>query len=64
MEEASSGDYMVNIVAHLEDLFGRAIRCAYPSLAEPPILVTPSSQKTGADYQCNSAMSVCKVRLN
>ena len=62
MEEAKSGDYMINIVASIEDSFDKAIRAAYPSLPDPPILVTPA--KIHGDYQCNSAMAVAKVTPN
>uniref|UniRef100_A0ACB8EJM1 Uncharacterized protein n=1 Tax=Sphaerodactylus townsendi TaxID=933632 RepID=A0ACB8EJM1_9SAUR len=54
---------MININSHLQDIFGMAIKTAYPELENPPLLVTPSQQPKFGDYQCNSAMSITQILL-
>ena len=51
---------MVNIQSVIEGVFKDAICVVFPGLTEPPVLVTPSKQF--ADYQCNSAMALSKVK--
>ncbi|XP_071086878.1 arginine--tRNA ligase, cytoplasmic-like [Haliotis cracherodii] len=58
-EKARSPDHMVSLFGVLEEIFGVAIRDAYPGLENPPILLS-ASQKF-ADYQCNSAMGIAKI---
>ncbi|XP_004611509.2 arginine--tRNA ligase, cytoplasmic [Sorex araneus] len=52
---------MININRRLQEIFGCAIRSAYPDLENPPLLVTPSQQPKFGDYQCNSAMSISQM---
>nr|XP_056718380.1 arginine--tRNA ligase, cytoplasmic [Euleptes europaea] len=54
---------MININNRLQDIFGMAIKSAYPELENPPLLVTPSQQPKFGDYQCNSAMSITQILL-
>ncbi|XP_015262793.1 PREDICTED: arginine--tRNA ligase, cytoplasmic [Gekko japonicus] len=54
---------MININNRLQDIFGMAIKSAYPELENPPLLVTPSQQPRFGDYQCNSAMSITQILL-
>ncbi|KAF4015328.1 hypothetical protein G4228_006543 [Cervus hanglu yarkandensis] len=52
---------MININSCLEEVFGCAIKAAYPVLENPPLIVTPSQQPKFGDYQCNSAMGICQM---
>lgn len=52
---------MININRRLQEVFGCAIKAAYPDLENPPLLVTPSQQPKFGDYQCNSAMGISQV---
>uniref|UniRef100_A0A8C9DDE2 Arginyl-tRNA synthetase 1 n=1 Tax=Prolemur simus TaxID=1328070 RepID=A0A8C9DDE2_PROSS len=54
---------MININSRLQEVFGCAIKAAYPDLENPPLLVTPSQQPKFGDYQCNSAMGISQVLL-
>ncbi|CAG2164893.1 unnamed protein product [Oppiella nova] len=48
---------MTSILHSVKQLFGTAIREAYPMLTNAPLLVTKSDH---ADYQCNSALPLSK----
>ncbi|XP_025722856.1 arginine--tRNA ligase, cytoplasmic [Callorhinus ursinus] len=52
---------MININSQLQDVFGCAIKAAYPDLENPPLVVTPSQQPKFGDYQCNSAMGISQI---
>jgi hypothetical protein len=52
---------MININSRLQEVFGHAIKAAYPDLESPPLVVTPSQQPRFGDYQCNSAMGISQV---
>nr|XP_011738467.1 arginine--tRNA ligase, cytoplasmic [Macaca nemestrina] len=52
---------MININSRLQEVFGHAIKAAYPDLENPPLLVTPSQQPKFGDYQCNSAMGISQM---
>lgn len=52
---------MLNINQRLQDVFGDAIRAAYPELDRPPLSVTPNQQAKFGDYQCNSAMAMAQM---
>lgn len=52
---------MININRRLQEVFGCAIKAAYPDLENPPLVVTPSQQPKFGDYQCNSAMGISQV---
>uniref|UniRef100_A0A8D1ZBX5 Arginyl tRNA synthetase N-terminal domain-containing protein n=1 Tax=Sus scrofa TaxID=9823 RepID=A0A8D1ZBX5_PIG len=52
---------MINIISGLQEVFGCAIKAAYPDLENPPLIVTPSQQPKFGDYQCNSAMGISQV---
>uniref|UniRef100_U6CMR9 Arginine--tRNA ligase, cytoplasmic n=1 Tax=Neovison vison TaxID=452646 RepID=U6CMR9_NEOVI len=52
---------MININSRLQEVFGCAIKAAYPDLENPPLIVTPSQQPKFGDYQCNSAMGISQI---
>uniref|UniRef100_A0A8C5ZCG6 Arginine--tRNA ligase, cytoplasmic n=1 Tax=Marmota marmota marmota TaxID=9994 RepID=A0A8C5ZCG6_MARMA len=52
---------MININRRLQEVFGCAIKAAYPDLENPPLIVTPSQQPKFGDYQCNSAMGISQM---
>ena len=54
---------MINIISGLQEVFGCAIKAAYPDLENPPLIVTPSQQPKFGDYQCNSAMGISQVNV-
>ena len=58
-EQSKERTGSLSIQRMLEDVFRLAITSAFPQLANPPVLVTPSAKM--ADYQCNSAMSLAQV---
>ncbi|XP_072040366.1 arginine--tRNA ligase, cytoplasmic-like [Amphiura filiformis] len=59
-EKGQSDDCMPDINEVLKDVFGDAIRAAFPDLADPVIAVTTSQQQRFGDYQCNSAMGLAQ----
>ncbi|XP_052795865.1 arginine--tRNA ligase, cytoplasmic-like [Mya arenaria] len=56
-EQARTPDYMVSINQIVTDMFTLAIGQAYPDLDDIPVLIQKGKF---ADYQCNSAMSICQ----
>lgn len=52
---------MININRRLQEIFGCAIKAAFPDLESPPLIVTPSQQPKFGDYQCNSAMGISQM---
>uniref|UniRef100_A0A2K6D147 Arginyl tRNA synthetase N-terminal domain-containing protein n=1 Tax=Macaca nemestrina TaxID=9545 RepID=A0A2K6D147_MACNE len=40
---------MININSRLQEVFGHAIKAAYPDLENPPLLVTPNAQNQGTE---------------
>ncbi|XP_055798211.1 arginine--tRNA ligase, cytoplasmic-like isoform X2 [Salvelinus fontinalis] len=54
---------MMNINQRLQEIFGEAIREAWPDLENPPLAVTPNQQAKFGDYQCNSAMAMAQVMM-
>ncbi|OCT87804.1 arginine--tRNA ligase, cytoplasmic [Xenopus laevis] len=60
-EKKKSSKSMININAQLQEVFGTAIRAAYPELQNAPLAVTPSQQPKFGDYQCNSAMGITQM---
>lgn len=48
-----------NVLGHLENLFTSAIKAAYPSVTN---VVAQLQVSKHADYQCNDAMALAKVR--
>lgn len=50
----------LSIRDHLCSIFHKAISAAYPDIADPPVVVTTSSNPKFGDYQCNSAMSLAQ----
>lgn len=54
---------MININSRLQEVFGCAIKAAYPELENPPLIVTPNQQPKFGDYQCNSAMGISQVTV-
>ncbi|CAL1526025.1 unnamed protein product, partial [Lymnaea stagnalis] len=57
-EEKRVRDYALDIRGIVEDVFKYAISAAFPELADPTILVVPSTKFD--DYQCNSAMPIAQ----
>ncbi|CAL7949117.1 unnamed protein product [Xylocopa violacea] len=55
---------VISIYDTLYDLFEKAISAAYPDICDPPVVVTSSSYPKFGDYQCNSAMPLCKLLTN
>ncbi|KAM4677803.1 arginine--tRNA ligase, cytoplasmic [Discoglossus pictus] len=60
-ERSKSSKSMININVQLQEIFGSAIRSAYPELENAPLAVTPSQQPKFGDYQCNSAMAMTQM---
>ena len=60
-EKANSKKVMTNCQFTLHELFGKAIRAAFPNLPEAPVIVQPSQGEKFGDYQCNSAMAINQV---
>ncbi|KAL0994432.1 hypothetical protein UPYG_G00122230 [Umbra pygmaea] len=60
-EKCQYSKSMMNINQRLQDIFGEAIRYAYPDLENPPLAVTPNQQAKFGDYQCNSAMAMAQM---
>ncbi|XP_061183616.1 arginine--tRNA ligase, cytoplasmic-like [Saccostrea echinata] len=58
-EKSRKPDYMVSICTIVEDVFGMAIRKAFPNIDNPPVMIQGSSKF--ADYQCNSALNLAKI---
>ncbi|KAF6281264.1 hypothetical protein mRhiFer1_014086 [Rhinolophus ferrumequinum] len=40
---------MININSRLQEVFGCAIKAAYPDLENPPLIVTPNAQNQGTE---------------
>ncbi|WAQ99945.1 SYRC-like protein, partial [Mya arenaria] len=59
-EQARTPDYMVSINQIVTDMFTLAIGQAYPDLDDIPVLIQKGKF---ADYQCNSAMSICQLEV-
>ncbi|XP_041357238.1 arginine--tRNA ligase, cytoplasmic-like [Gigantopelta aegis] len=58
MEKSSKPNHTVSIPGALQDIFEMAIREAFPTLPDPPVLLTTSNK---SDYQCNSAMGIAQI---
>nr|XP_022324296.1 arginine--tRNA ligase, cytoplasmic-like [Crassostrea virginica] len=58
-EKSRKPENMVSISTIVEDVFGMAIRKAFPDIDNPPVMIQRSSKF--ADYQCNSAMNLAKI---
>ena len=58
-EKSRKPENMVSISTIVEDVFGMAIRKAFPDIDNLPVMIQSSSKF--ADYQCNSAMNIAKV---
>lgn len=52
---------MISILSHLNEVFATAVRAAYPTLTNPPVVITESTKAAFGDYQCNSAMPICQL---
>lgn len=55
---------VVNIYDALFNLFKKAISVAYPDIRDPPVVITSCNNPKFGDYQCNSAMPLCKQLNN
>uniref|UniRef100_A0A8C7QXU0 Arginine--tRNA ligase, cytoplasmic n=1 Tax=Oncorhynchus mykiss TaxID=8022 RepID=A0A8C7QXU0_ONCMY len=62
-ERSQRSKTMMNINQRLQEIFGEAIREAWPDLENPPLAVTPNQQAKFGDYQCNSAMAMAQVMM-
>ncbi|KOC69271.1 Arginine--tRNA ligase, cytoplasmic [Habropoda laboriosa] len=51
---------VISVYETLFNIFQKAILTTYPDICDPPIIVTSSSNPKFGDYQCNSAMPLCK----
>ncbi|KAJ7997060.1 hypothetical protein DPEC_G00225000 [Dallia pectoralis] len=60
-ERSQCSKTMMNINQRLQEIFGEAMRSAYPDLEDPPLAVTPNQQAKFGDYQCNSAMAMAQI---
>ncbi|XP_066572549.1 arginine--tRNA ligase, cytoplasmic isoform X1 [Amia ocellicauda] len=60
-EQSECSQSMININQRLQEVFGNAIRAAYPDLENPPLAVTPNQQPKFGDYQFNSAMAMAQM---
>ncbi|XP_018418035.1 PREDICTED: arginine--tRNA ligase, cytoplasmic isoform X2 [Nanorana parkeri] len=60
-EKNRSVKSMININVQLQEIFGRAIKAAFPELENAPLAVTPNQQPKFGDYQCNSAMAITQI---
>uniref|UniRef100_A0A8C7QW20 Arginine--tRNA ligase, cytoplasmic n=1 Tax=Oncorhynchus mykiss TaxID=8022 RepID=A0A8C7QW20_ONCMY len=60
-ERSQRSKTMMNINQRLQEIFGEAIREAWPDLENPPLAVTPNQQAKFGDYQCNSAMAMAQM---
>ena len=49
---------MISISQIVMDVFSLAIRQAFPEVEDPPVLIQKGKF---ADYQCNSALTLCQV---
>ncbi|XP_026478044.1 probable arginine--tRNA ligase, cytoplasmic isoform X2 [Ctenocephalides felis] len=57
-----SDSNMDSILTILTDTFRKAVNQSYPDLTNPPIIVSlVGSQIPFGDYQCNSALPICKL---
>lgn len=53
---------LVNILKTFTDLFGDAIKAAFPDLQDAPIVIAVAGNKPNfGDYQCNSALPISKI---
>lgn len=57
----SASSNMISIYETLYNLFEKAISEAYPDLTDPPIVISSSNNPKFGDYQCNSALPLCKL---
>ncbi|XP_016839394.1 probable arginine--tRNA ligase, cytoplasmic isoform X2 [Nasonia vitripennis] len=57
----SESGHMVSIYDTLYTLFEKAIIEAYPDLTDPPVVISSSNNPKFGDYQCNSALPLCKL---
>ncbi|XP_012989983.1 arginine--tRNA ligase, cytoplasmic isoform X2 [Esox lucius] len=60
-ERSQCSKTMMNINQRLQEIFGEAIREAFPDLENAPLAVTPNQQAKFGDYQCNSAMAMAQM---
>ncbi|XP_017875800.1 arginine--tRNA ligase, cytoplasmic [Ceratina calcarata] len=51
---------VISIYDTLQNLFTKAILTVYPDVCDPPIIITSITNPKFGDYQCNSAMPLCK----
>ena len=52
---------MISVFDTLYSLFEKAINEVYPDLTDPPIVISSSNNPKFGDYQCNSALPICKL---
>ncbi|XP_014216820.1 arginine--tRNA ligase, cytoplasmic isoform X2 [Copidosoma floridanum] len=52
---------MISIQNTLSSLFEKAISEVFPDLTDPPVDISMSNNPKFGDYQCNSALPICKL---
>ena len=55
---------MVSIIGIIDEVFGLAIRKAFPDLENPPVMIQKGKHTMTNDYQCNAAMNISQVLLD
>ncbi|XP_058788641.1 probable arginine--tRNA ligase, cytoplasmic isoform X2 [Phymastichus coffea] len=57
----SNSGNLISIYDSLTSLFEKAINSAYPNLVDAPVILSSSNKINFGDYQCNSALPLCKL---
>lgn len=57
----STSSNLISIYDSLYGYFENAISSAYPDLVDPPVVISSSNNVKFGDYQCNSALPLCKL---
>lgn len=55
---------VISIIDYLLKYFEIAISKAFPTIDNPPVVITPSTSEKFGDYQCNSAMPIMQILKN
>ncbi|XP_014229308.1 arginine--tRNA ligase, cytoplasmic isoform X1 [Trichogramma pretiosum] len=59
--DLSKCERMISLYDNLNALFEKAINEAYPDVVDPPVVISSSNNPKFGDYQCNSALPLCKL---
>ncbi|XP_034936777.1 arginine--tRNA ligase, cytoplasmic [Chelonus insularis] len=60
-QSSLTSEKMMSINNQLKELFAEAIRKAYSDITDPPVVISLAGNPEYGDYQCNSAMALCKL---